>query len=180
MLVLQMGQNCGEVLYRPAENGFLVMRNQKSVKEIESGVSEVLCDLGFKKRGRSWYRVTDETVQVTNLQRSQWGEQYYLNFGILIRALDETRSPRPSQCHFVARLAMLVSGRDPNDFVIDLEKAEPQKKLKGTLQTLASVGKTFLEKCATLKGMREFLRTDPGVLVSAEAREFLMTKSASK
>ena len=156
------------------------MRNQKSIKEIESGVSEALCDLGFKKKGKSWYRVTDETVQVTNLQRSQWGEQYYLNLGILIRALDDTRSPRPSKCHLVARLAMLDSGRDPSDFVIDLEKPEPQKKLKRTLQALASVGRRFLEKCATLKGIRDFLRTDPGVLVSAEAREFLMTKSASK
>ena len=144
-----------------------------SIKEVAKLISTSLAVLGFKKRGNSWYRSNDEVVQVVNLQKSQWGEQYYENLGVLIRILDDTLMPRPARCHLVARLSMLVQNNSGEDYVIDLEKPEPFNNIQRVLGALENSKRIFLEKCSTLKGILKFLKSNSTVIVSADARLFI-------
>lgn len=35
----------------------------------------------FRRRGKNWYRVTDDLYSIVNIQKSPWGEEYYVNIG---------------------------------------------------------------------------------------------------
>jgi hypothetical protein len=49
---------------------------------IESSFAGVFKARGFRKRGRNWFRTTcSGEYQVINLQKSPWGESFYLNLG---------------------------------------------------------------------------------------------------
>lgn len=52
------------------------------MREIDSLVREVLIFHDFKLRKNSWYRQTEDFIQVINLQKSYFSDLYYLNMGI--------------------------------------------------------------------------------------------------
>ena len=37
---------------------------------------------GFRRKRNSWYRLSNDLIQTLNLQKSSWGNQYYVNLGI--------------------------------------------------------------------------------------------------
>ena len=90
----------------------------ESGKDIERLLSQFLRPEGFRKKGKSWYLDTPEVVVFVNLQRSQWGKTYYLNFGALVKSIrnepypirDRTR-PKPGESHYTIRIQDLFPGR---------------------------------------------------------------------
>lgn len=50
-------------------------------------LDEMLKPMGFKKRGNNWSSETDEVIRIVNLQRSQFGNFYYLNYGYIVKSL---------------------------------------------------------------------------------------------
>lgn len=62
---------------------------------------------GLTSTGRNWYRTTDEAVTAVGLQKSQYSNKFYLNIGVLIRALDSTQYPTPTNCHIMFRAGEL-------------------------------------------------------------------------
>jgi hypothetical protein len=62
---------------------------------------------GAKKSG-SWYRRSDETIVVLNLQKSNYGPSYYVNVAIWLLAAGPADAPKPSHCHVQTRLERLV------------------------------------------------------------------------
>lgn len=61
----------------------------KTKNPLRLALEDVLGPAGFTRKGDSWYRRSEEIVEVVNLQKSQWGAQFYLNYGIWLRALGE-------------------------------------------------------------------------------------------
>jgi hypothetical protein len=66
---------------------------------------------GFKKKGDSWCRHTDDAVLVANLQKSNFGEQYYVNLAVWLKALGTATCPKEHQCHLRIRATSLDAGR---------------------------------------------------------------------
>ena len=64
------------------------------MREIDSLVREYLILHNFKLRRNSWYRQTSDFIQVINLQKSCFANQYYLNMGIDV-VLDRVISYKP-------------------------------------------------------------------------------------
>ncbi|SDA69258.1 DUF4304 domain-containing protein [Sinorhizobium sp. NFACC03] len=64
---------------------------------VADAVSSLLKPLGFRRKSSSWYLENDETVLIVNVQRSQFGPQYYLNFSVVIRAISTV--PQPKEYH---------------------------------------------------------------------------------
>ena len=64
----------------------------------------LLKPLGFKKTRGTWHRTTEDTIQIINVQGSQWGPEYYLNVGTYLRALGEELTPPEYRCHVRARI----------------------------------------------------------------------------
>lgn len=51
-------------------------------KDLASILSEFLIPLGFKKKGNYWVKNRDEVNTIVNLQKSQFGNVFYVNYGI--------------------------------------------------------------------------------------------------
>jgi hypothetical protein len=68
---------------------------------------------GFRmERATNAYISSDETSSVFNLQRSQWGQQYYLNCGIWLNRFGFVKKPREHVCHIRWRVISLLSDDD--------------------------------------------------------------------
>lgn len=74
---------------------------------LSSTLAAVATDAGFRSASGAWYRDVAVGVQVLELQKSEWGEQYYVNFGIYVRELGSARSPKLHHCHFYTRATSL-------------------------------------------------------------------------
>jgi len=79
-------------------------------KVLEQAIARVLRPLGYTRRGSTWHRVRDEVVSVVNLQKSQWGEDWYLNLGVYLKSVGDEARPPEARCHIRCR-AESLSGR---------------------------------------------------------------------
>jgi hypothetical protein len=50
-------------------------------------LNEMLIPLGFKKKGNYWVINGEEISKMVNLQKSQFGNFFYINYGYIIKAL---------------------------------------------------------------------------------------------
>ena len=132
---------------------------------------------GFKRKGKNWYLETDETVEVVNLQKSQWGNQYYVNLGILLKALDQSNTPKEYQCHIRARLNDVADEAIDWGKILDLEDASvvEEQRATATSNALRDNALPFLRKMSTTNGIKHEL-SDKGfgnLAVMQIARRFL-------
>jgi hypothetical protein len=56
-------------------------------KGLASILSEVLVPIGFKKKGNYWVVNGTEITKTVNLQKSQFGNSFYINYGYIINAI---------------------------------------------------------------------------------------------
>ena|SRR5687768_5205063 len=63
---------------------------------------------GYKKSGPTWRRAKDDTLQVLNLQKSDFGDSFYLNVGLYLTALGDERRPTEYRCHVRCRAERLM------------------------------------------------------------------------
>lgn len=65
-------------------------------------------EAGLVKRSGSWYANNPETILVINLQKSQYGDSYYINVGLWLNALETQEFPKEHHCHIRTRLTRIV------------------------------------------------------------------------
>jgi hypothetical protein len=85
------------------------------VKVLESAIHGVLKPQGFTKKGATWRRVSNEIISVLNLQKSQWGDDYYINVGVFIKSVGSREDPRKHDCHIRGRPTPSPDGYAPTD-----------------------------------------------------------------
>ena len=73
-------------------------------KNLEAILKPVLKVHGFRKKGGTWWRHTDDFIQVVNIHGSQWSKRFYLNLGVYIREIGDKEFPAEYDCH-VSHLA---------------------------------------------------------------------------
>lgn len=56
-------------------------------KELSSILNEVLAPIGFKKKGDSWVINGDEITKMINLQKSQFSNSFYINYGYILKSV---------------------------------------------------------------------------------------------
>lgn len=56
-------------------------------KILESILSELLIPNGFKKKGNYWIIIGNEIAKIVHLQKSQFGNSFYINFGYIINSI---------------------------------------------------------------------------------------------
>lgn len=59
---------------------------------------------GFKNHGQSWYLDGPDTIVMLNLQKSEYDDKYYFNFGIWLKTLGEAVFPQKHHCHIAGRV----------------------------------------------------------------------------
>jgi hypothetical protein len=84
-------------------------------KDLEQAIARILKPLGYAKRGATWHRDRDALVSVLNLQKSQWGEDWYLNLGVYLKRLGDEARPSEARCHVRCRASSLSGREVPRD-----------------------------------------------------------------
>lgn len=123
---------------------------------ISSTLAAVAAQAGFRPRAGAWYRDVPVGVQVIELQKSSWGEQYYFNLGIHVRDLGAARSPKPHQCHFNTRATSLDREHETHwKQVMDLEAPlDDAARRREVARLLSSFVIPFLDALSTKDGLR--------------------------
>jgi Domain of unknown function (DUF4304) len=125
---------------------------------------------GFEKKSGSWYRRSDEVTAVSNLQKSQYGPQYYVNQGFWLRSLEDERYPKSHEAHIVARLEDLVPEveRRLGD-LLDLECELPdEQRIDELTDLLRAHLLPLIERAETVAGLRSLV--DDGTFAAAGIR----------
>ena len=77
-------------------------------KQIENLIKPHLKQIGFRKKGATWYREKLNFIQVVNVQGSQWSKIFFINLGIYLKDLGGEETPPEYKCHIRKRLDSLV------------------------------------------------------------------------
>lgn len=111
---------------------------------------------GFKGGPRTWRKGVPLGIAVLNLQKSQWGDQYYVNFGLYIRDLGPLTEPRAEQCHYFARAESVARSEEQRwRGLLDLECAIPDDERQREIEMfLTEDVSPFLEQIGTDDGLR--------------------------
>ncbi len=60
-------------------------------KELMKIIDNVLKLNGFNKKGNSWYSENDTIIKKVDIQKSKFGNNYYLNYGFILKRLELDR-----------------------------------------------------------------------------------------
>ncbi len=134
---------------------------------------------GFKQKSDSWYMANNETISVVNLQKSAYGEQYYVNVGLWLKDLGDAETPKEHHCHIRCRWKSLIQEDEKYlERLLDLDDtsfSDDERSAKiGHFVEMNVV--PFLQKCASLEGLRSLYKSSvwpKASLIHRNARELL-------
>ena len=121
---------------------------------LESAIAPGMKALGFRKKARNWWRTNDYAIQVLNLQKSQFGEQLYVNVAVYLSQLGNETSPPHNRCHVQARLEAIVDSKYWNEIVTAESETYPSPAL---LEAVLKGGIAWLDRLSTPDGVRAYL-----------------------
>jgi hypothetical protein len=127
-------------------------------------------EAGLEKRSGSWYHTSDEVISVSNLQKSQYGQKYYVNQAFWLRELGDECFPKENKCHIRMRLGSLVGDQsDRLDQLLDMKYEASDESRILELAALFGVGLSrVIERGDSLRGLRALL--DEGAFKAAAIR----------
>lgn len=137
-----------------------------SKTKLESVLAPLLKAAGYRKRRLTWHPDWPDAITVFNVQKSQWGDQFYLNFGIYLKALGNEKTPPEYACHVRARMEELMS--DMSDWrrlceLLDYDKPFDDAIRLGEIADLVKQwGLPWLEKHAQLEALRGLVCSEQG------------------
>ncbi len=134
---------------------------------VQRAVDEFGREVGFEKKSGSWYWHGEEVIAVLNLQKSQYGPQYYVNVAFWLRQLGEERYPKEHKCHVRLRLEDVAPGaEDEIGRLLDLEKpSSDEQRIEALLRLLLERLGPVVERAGSVDGLRSL--RDEGLLAGA-------------
>jgi hypothetical protein len=129
---------------------------------------------GFMKRSGSWYRRQEDTIAVLQLQKSQYGDQYFVNVALWLLSLADAEHPKEQTCHLRSRLSRLLPDEETKlSALLDLESSMPDDdRSAGLGEILVTRLLPLLDLCSTMGGIRSL----PGLgafLITGQAQRAL-------
>jgi hypothetical protein len=124
-------------------------------------------EAGFEKRSGSWYRHGEEVISISNLQKSQYGAQYYVNQGFWLRQLADVRYPKSNEAHIATRLEdLMLDAEEEIGMLLDLERELPDQQRIDELNALLNQRLLpLIERGGSIAGLRSMV--DGGTLAGA-------------
>lgn len=136
------------------------MADSKLVKE---ALGAPLKEAGFKKKSDSWYWSNDEVVLLVNLQKSQYGDQYYVNGGVALKSLGAAEFPKEHHCHIRFRLTAVVSEEESKEiesvFDLENESLSDQQRKEEISRLVTDVALPILQACSSESGIGETVKS---------------------
>ncbi|WP_437923837.1 DUF4304 domain-containing protein [Sorangium sp. So ce291] len=154
----------------------------KTENPIKLAADAALMEAQFLRKSGIWYRDTEETVLVVDVQHSNFGQQYYINLGIFVKGLSQKPTrlpPKENECHVRLRLESLMPEAEEQvrQVLLDLENESIGffERKQRILELVASVAVPFLSQCSTRAGICEANRNGQldSAIVHKSVREAL-------
>lgn len=147
---------------------------------LKSVIDDPLKKLGFTKKSNSWYLVNEEVVLVVNLQKSQYGEQHYVNLGVALKSFGADGFPKEHLCDIRFRLSSVVpkERREECDIAFDLEKGlTDQERRVVVIDFFERYGLSLLMVCQSISSLAEAYKSGklPEWAASKRAADFLLS-----
>jgi hypothetical protein len=144
---------------------------------IVSEFGPVFKDAGFRKQRATWRRVNTETIFVVNLQRSRWGDNFYVNLGVHLRMLEEAPDPAHNECHLSCRAEAVPEALPVLRLALDFDRGfdGSEHERRSAVRALAHLSLLRLGACETLAQARAAV-SGSGVRdwrIRVEARDLL-------
>jgi hypothetical protein len=148
----------------------------KTVNPLRLALEDALRPAGFSRKGDSWFRRTNDVVEVVNLQRPQVGRQHHLNYALWLRSLGDEPFPKEEECHVRLRGSAIMSSSSELGALLDLETDIMGPKRAAALAAL--LRREFLpfaDRCRTTSGLRSLVGAGrfKSATVDASARAML-------
>jgi len=154
------------------------MKEKTDVNPINAAFDDALKEAGFHKKSGTWYVEKEEVVVVANLQKSQWGLQYYINLEIWLKRLAEKKFPKENECHIRLRARSLPAIED--DFfnqTFDLENTTltPEERYERICLIMRNIVIPFINRCCSAGGINEEFQKGQlsNAMIRVEAKELL-------
>jgi len=123
---------------------------------VELELAAGLKALGFKKKARTWMREDASVFQLLNIQKSQFGEQMYVNVAVYLKALGPETAPPERRCHIRARLERIA----PKELFEDIRTLDASlPPLPGLLKALYEYAIPWLELVSNAEGRKAFFNS---------------------
>jgi hypothetical protein len=130
---------------------------------LKDALANPLKKLGFSKKSNSWYWANEEVILVVNLQKSRYGEQYFVNCGIALKSLGADGFPKEHLCDIRFRLSSVVpkEKREECDAVFDLEKVvlNDQERKAAVASFFEQYGLSLLIDCTSVTSINDAYKT---------------------
>ncbi|MCC8042228.1 MAG: DUF4304 domain-containing protein [Oscillospiraceae bacterium] len=88
-------------------------------EELVIELTKLLKDKGYKKKKLTWIKYNNDIGVVFNIQSSQYGNSYYVNLGVYIKAIGNKEYPNISDCQLQQRVNVEIKNIDFLINVID-------------------------------------------------------------
>lgn len=124
---------------------------------LDRALTHVLAGTDFRRKQNTWRRYADEVVQVLNLQKSRFGQQYYLNFGVWLRVLEEAKEPKEEQCHIRIRADEVAREGAGLPRLLDLDTEVPDRERR-ICECVSADVLPFAEQCCSIEGLRDLYK----------------------
>lgn len=154
------------------------MKEKTGVNPVKAAFNQALKEADFHKKSGTWYLEKEEVVLVANLQKSQWGLQYYLNLGIWLKRLGEKKFPKEHECHIRLRAESLPAIED--DFInqaLDLENTtlKPEERYERISAFMRIAVSPFFARCGSVSGINEDFQQGhlSNAMIRMDAKELL-------
>ena len=133
----------------------------KSENPIKLGIDSSLRSEGFQHKPGTWYREQEESVLVVNLQKSNFGEQYYINLGVLLKGSQGAPVRLPPKEH-ECQVRLRVEAATPLEeqaltALLNLEdrSIEAGERERRVQALMAEQALPFLLQCSTRAGIQQ-------------------------
>ena len=137
--------------------------------DFKKTIGNVLKEYGFQHIKKSYYAENDEIIIVVALQKSNFSDEYYVNYGFLIKSENpRVQYPKDYQCDVTGRISLLINGKQYHSIIPEgLSEEELSKAMK-----------QYMEK--TIKpvidyGLKKYFEIQPQSIVTAnlKAKKYL-------
>jgi hypothetical protein len=138
-----------------------------SVKQI---VSKAVRALGYRSsRNLSWSKNYPDVIHVIGLQKSRWGEQYYLEAGVWLKIFGPDETPKFYECHVQLGLSSDSGLGDNMESALNEEdywRMDSDERLKIISGTLKRAEAEFFGRAKTLEDLRDLIVNRPKFMLA--------------
>jgi hypothetical protein len=138
---------------------------------VKDCVKEFMLEQGFhlepfrQAKGKHWVRELDDVLWFVELQTSKYGQAYFVNLGLHVKALSDPSGPYARDWHGRTRMARQLARNRRNvkdgyelDRVMDLRQMIPDEERKANIRAaLEEIAMPLFQRCDTFEKARAAL-----------------------